>query len=157
MNVPLVNYVQMQTIFASGVATGRFAMGSNEPLGEAQQETIEVPDDTPAPPVPEFSESKNKSESSHLGKRKRGVSEEEGAYMAVFTKAVWGFVGAVQEGAPGIVSAVMGCPNFTKPQLMACLDYLMEHKSSALGFLDMDAEQKELWLMTHLSKTNQSG
>jgi len=31
-NVHLVNYPQMQAIFASGVATGRYAMGSNEPL-----------------------------------------------------------------------------------------------------------------------------
>ena len=34
LNVHLVNYPQMLAIFASGVATGRYAMGSNEPLGE---------------------------------------------------------------------------------------------------------------------------
>jgi hypothetical protein len=35
LNCHLVNYAQMQAIFASGVATRRHAMGSNEPLGEA--------------------------------------------------------------------------------------------------------------------------
>jgi hypothetical protein len=34
LNTHLINYSQMQTIFASGVATGWFAMGSNEPLGQ---------------------------------------------------------------------------------------------------------------------------
>lgn len=152
----------MQTIFASGVATGRFAMGSSEALGEASHETIDIPKDAPTPAGPKDSESKNKAEGSGLGKRKRGAHDEDGVYMASFTDAAWGFVGAVQEsnhseGAPGIVGAVMGCPNFTKTQLMACLDYLMEHKSSALSFLDMDEEQKELWLRNHLAKTNFGG
>jgi hypothetical protein len=34
LNTHLINYSEMQTIFASGVATGWFAMGSNEPLGQ---------------------------------------------------------------------------------------------------------------------------
>lgn len=34
LNAPLVNYLPMQAIFGSGVATGRFAMGSNEALGQ---------------------------------------------------------------------------------------------------------------------------
>ena len=33
LNVPLENYVQMATIFGSGQATGRYAMGSSEALG----------------------------------------------------------------------------------------------------------------------------
>jgi hypothetical protein len=35
----MLNYHEMHTIFVGGIATGRFAMGSNEPLG------------TPSPPV----------------------------------------------------------------------------------------------------------
>ena len=34
LNVSIVNYHFMQTVFGSGVATGRFAMGSNEALGQ---------------------------------------------------------------------------------------------------------------------------
>ena len=33
LNTPLRFYDETQTIFGSGMATGRFAVGSNEPLG----------------------------------------------------------------------------------------------------------------------------
>ena len=35
---------------------------------------------------------------------------------------------------------------------MFCLDHLMEHKRTALGFLDMDADEKDMWLVSHLTK-----
>ena len=42
LNCPIQHYLHMQNIFGSGVATGRFAMGSSEPLGEPQDhETID--------------------------------------------------------------------------------------------------------------------
>jgi len=46
----------------------------------------------------------------------------------------------------------MSCNNFSKGQLMFCLDHLMEHKRTALGFLDMDADEKDMWLVSHLTK-----
>jgi hypothetical protein len=50
LNVPIVNYHYMQTVFGSGVATGRFAMGSNETLGQlAEAESIDLEADAPAP------------------------------------------------------------------------------------------------------------
>ena len=44
LNAPIANYQQIQTIFGCGVATGRFAMGSNEALGQpaADQGTMTV-------------------------------------------------------------------------------------------------------------------
>uniref|UniRef100_A0A0A8Z2J5 Uncharacterized protein n=1 Tax=Arundo donax TaxID=35708 RepID=A0A0A8Z2J5_ARUDO len=47
LNVPLVNYLQMQIFFGNGVATGRFVMGSNEPLRVPfiEPETIDVDTD----------------------------------------------------------------------------------------------------------------
>jgi hypothetical protein len=56
--------------------------------------------------------------------------------VAVFTRvidAIWGLNAAISEGnhaeaAPGIYVAVMECPNFARSDLMACLNYLMEHK-----------------------------
>jgi hypothetical protein len=40
----------MQTIFGCGVATGRFVMGSGEPLGQpSEQEAIDVDNDAPPP------------------------------------------------------------------------------------------------------------
>jgi len=52
LNTHLANYLQMQNIFGSGVATGRFAMGSTEPLGEQQEpETIDLDADAPKTPA----------------------------------------------------------------------------------------------------------
>ncbi|KAK3144144.1 hypothetical protein QOZ80_4AG0309310 [Eleusine coracana subsp. coracana] len=53
LNQPLLNYIQMQTIFVSSVAIGRFNMGSNEPLGTQPQGDpidleIEVPSNATA-------------------------------------------------------------------------------------------------------------
>ena len=42
LNKPINNYVQMQTIFAYDLATGRFAMGSSEPLGEHSHEYVQT-------------------------------------------------------------------------------------------------------------------
>jgi hypothetical protein len=33
LNTPLENYVQMEAIFGGSLATGKYVMGSNEPLG----------------------------------------------------------------------------------------------------------------------------
>ncbi|CAN6197600.1 unnamed protein product [Urochloa humidicola] len=173
LNTPLINYPQMEAIFASGVATGRFAMGSTEPLGDpADAEPIDVDGDDAPRPTEKIGEGVHNNKAGGEGahnnktrgdtpsgvKRKRSMAEEDSS-MASLTEAVWGFAGAVKEtihaeGTPGIVKAVMECNNFTKPQLMFCLDHLMEHKRSALGFLDMDAEQRDLWLTTHLIKNN---
>ena len=153
----------MLAIFASGVATGRFAMGSNEPLGApTPADAIDLEADATPAVTHEgqntATDRRSKAEGGQsLGKRKRGLSEEEGAYMIGLTKAVWGFVEAVKEtthseGAPGIVKAVMSCNNFSKGQLMFYLDHLMEHKRTALGFLDMDADEKDMWLVSHLTK-----
>ncbi|CAN6201275.1 unnamed protein product [Urochloa humidicola] len=152
----------MEAVFASGVAIGRFAMGSTEALGDpADAETFDVdPTDAPNPTenTRDASDSKAKGEASSVGKRKRGMSKEDTSSMAGLTKAVWGFAGAVKEtihseGALGIIKPVIDCSNFTKPQLMFCLDHLMEHKKrSALGFVDMDNEQRDLWLTNHLIK-----
>jgi hypothetical protein len=51
----------------------------------------------------------------------------------------------------------MDCPNYTKAQQMFCLDHLMEHKRPALGFMEMDNEERDLWLACHLSKHNMFG
>jgi hypothetical protein len=148
LNQPLANYIQMQAIFGSGVATGRFAMGSNEPLGEpTDAEPNDVDQYEPVPMEATTEELDRKAKP--LGKRKRQATEDEGGSLPGLTEAIWGFAGAVtasinSEGTPGIVKAVMGCTNFSKAQLMFCLDHLMEHKRSALGFMDMDADERDL-------------
>ena len=155
LNVPIVNYTQMQTIFGCGVATGRFAMGSGEAMStQAEQETIDVDNDAPTPmkedpPAPK--------DNGNDKKRKRGINEEERELLTGVTDAIWGLGTVVSEGnhseaAPGIYKAVMNVPNFSRPELMRCLNYLMLHKASALVFVGMDPMDKELWCQQHLSE-----
>ncbi|KAF8696273.1 hypothetical protein HU200_037176 [Digitaria exilis] len=164
LNCPLMNYLQMQNIFGSGVATGRFAMGSSEPLGTpAEQETIDLDGEAPPPVLPtqngEGSGSNAKGEQQGLGKRKRVVLDDEVAFFIGLTDAINGFAKAVMDtntpkAAPGIYSAVMGCPNFSREALMFCLNYMMKEKETAMGFLDMEPDDRELWLRDHLGRNN---
>jgi len=75
LKVHLVNYAQMQAIFASGVAMGRFAMGSNEPLGEPpSQDAIDLDTEGDGPAAPSVAtDNKNRADASGLGKRKRAA------------------------------------------------------------------------------------
>ncbi|WVZ77426.1 hypothetical protein U9M48_025291, partial [Paspalum notatum var. saurae] len=163
LNTPIANYLPMQIIFGSGVATGRFAMGSNEPLGQPIDLDAVVDLDGDLTPntdstgkAPEMHEPKVKGESSHLGKRKR-VHDNEAALMTGLTEAVWGFANAVaesnhNEAAPGLYRAVMDMADFPREALMVALGHLTENKASGLMFVQMTTEDKDLWLRTFLSK-----
>ena len=153
LNVPIVNYQYMQTIFGCGVATSRFAMGSGELLGQpSEQEAIDVDNDAPPPTKDDVPKDKKDDK-----KRKRVMAEEDVAVFIGVTDAILGLNAAIIEGnhaeaALGIYEAVMGCPNFAKSDLMACLNYVMEHKAPAMVFVEMLPSDKELWINTHLAK-----
>ncbi|KAL6607059.1 hypothetical protein ACP70R_042712 [Stipagrostis hirtigluma subsp. patula] len=169
LNVPLENYVQMQIIFGSGVATGRFAMGSSEPLGKGAEEAFDVDADMADAGKEEGQQEeaqgggqkrdagKKKADSPTLGKRKR-ISEEEGTLMSSMIDAIWGFAAAVSEtahakAAPGVYPAVMGTPGFTRKQLMKVLGYLTENKASGIVFVQTEAD-RELWINEFLINRN---
>jgi hypothetical protein len=99
LNVPIVNYQSMQTIFGSGVVTGRFAMGNNEALGQpSKQDTINLDTDAPALSKEDEPAHKEKPDDKKLGKRKRGLSEEEVALVTGMTEVVWGMSATISEG-----------------------------------------------------------
>lgn len=158
LNVPIVNYTQMQTTFGTGVATGRFVMGSGEALGvPAEQETIDVDKDAPQAHKEDGHDGK---ETNDGKKRKRMLSEEDQELLTGVTDAIWGLGAAVSEGnhaeaAPGIYDAVMNVPNFTRAQLMKCLNYLNLHKVAAFVFVGMKPEDQELWCSLHLMDTEE--
>jgi hypothetical protein len=145
----------MQTIFASGVATGRFALGPNEPLGQpVTPDTIDV--DADAPPV-QFQAREESLEPSNGRKRKRGLTNEDRDLVTGMTDAIYSFASAVAEGnhsdaAPRIYEAVMSVSNFTRPELMFCLNHMMANKATALVFVGMKAEDQELWCSIHLDE-----
>ena len=148
----------MQIVFGSSVAIGRFAMGSNEALGQpAEVESIDLEADAPTATKDDGPAHKEKQEDMKLGKRKRVLSDEDATLMSGMTNVVWGLGAAISEGnhskaAPGIYEAVMGCSNFARTDLMLCLNYLMEHKAPTLVFVGMSPSDKELWINTHLAK-----
>jgi hypothetical protein len=158
LNVPIVNYQFMQTIFGSGVTTGRFTMESNKALGHpSKQDTIDLDTDAPAPSKEDGPAHKEKLDDKKLNKRKRGLSEEEVALVTGMIEAVWGMGAAISEGnhsevALGIYEVVMGCPHFARSDLMLCLNYLMDHKGPAFVFVQMTPSDKDLWSTQHLAK-----
>ncbi|KAJ1256140.1 hypothetical protein BS78_K078900 [Paspalum vaginatum] len=165
LNAPIINYMPMQIIFGSGVAIGRYAVGSNEPLGTpSQPETIDLDlpeggmEPTDTPPSYEVSDGKKKGEGSSQGKRKRVFSEDDHVVMNSMTEAIWGFATAVKEAAnseaaPGVYDVVMGCTAFTREARMHALDHLTVNKATGLVFVQMTPKDKDLWMRTHLAKT----
>ncbi|KAL6893815.1 hypothetical protein ACP4OV_007913 [Aristida adscensionis] len=165
LNVPLENYMPMQIIFGSGVATRRFAMGSNEPLGDAsdQQAPIDLDADEKKPEdiaKGEGSDGKAKGEGASTGKRKR-VAEDDGGLFVGLTDAIWGFTAAVTqathaEAVPGVYAAAMEHGGFSREALMFALGHLTEHKAIGLVFVEMIHEDRDLWLRMFWRSTTSS-
>ncbi|KAJ1274686.1 hypothetical protein BS78_05G080600 [Paspalum vaginatum] len=153
LNTPLLHYKPMEAIFGSGVATGRYAMGSNEPLDIPDDHvTIDLDARTPISieeTIP--ADTKPKLEPTKKGKRKR-VPDDEAALMTGLTDAIKGFSTAIGDGIPGLYQAVMSCPGFTREALMAALEHLTEKKANGLMFLEMSLDDRDLWLRTYLAK-----
>ncbi|RCV10621.1 hypothetical protein SETIT_2G124800v2 [Setaria italica] len=146
LNVSIKNFVQMQMIFGNGFATGRYAMGSNEALGQpfVEPKTMDVEADAPA--IATATEATNDVESSRakvgLGKRKR-----------------MGFAAAVHdaahaEGYPGTYEACVNTPGFPKPLLMKALNHMTTNKASAIQFVKMSPEDRDLWMTSFLQDNN---
>jgi hypothetical protein len=148
----------MHTIFIGGIAIGRFAMGSNEPLGTASQPAeygidsqesdtiiIDGPDKPfPAPPAG--------------GKRKRGgLAEDELMAFTSMTEAVKDIAQAIRENKPTDVhpelyKAIMDVLEYSPDAFMAALNHLVDHKAQGVTFVAMADSHRSLWLQNYLSK-----
>jgi hypothetical protein len=161
----------MQIIFGSGVATGRFAMGSNEPLGKPT-EVVDILDDD-IEVTSEFVDCSNltgkgkavdkgtpcdsNDSKPNLGKRKRFMTDEDVVVFNGMKEVVSDVAAAVRESihaeaAPGIYNVVINCPGFSREALMYALNHMMEHKATSLVFMDMTPDDRDLWLKTFLAK-----
>jgi hypothetical protein len=148
----------MHTIFVGRIATGRFAMGSNEPLGTASpageygtnsQDSDTIINDGPdkpflAPPA--------------RGKRKRGaLAEDELMAFTSMTEAVKNIAQAIRENKPTdihpeLYKAVMDVLEYSRDALMAALNHLVDHKAQGVSFVAMADSHRSLWLRNYLSK-----
>jgi hypothetical protein len=153
------------------VATGRHAIGSNEPLGTpiAEEEVVDLEKKDEeekavnskgkckAEADVKADKGKGKCKAEASKNKRRMITEDDAALMTGFTDAIWGLNATLNEDnhsepAPGIYDAVMGYPGFARTDLMTYLNYLMEHKALAMVFMGMSSEDKELWIHTYLDK-----
>jgi hypothetical protein len=161
----------MQIIFGSEVATGRFAMGSNEPLGKPT-EVVDILDDGievtsefvdcsnltgKGKTVDKGTPSNSNDSKPNLGNRKWFMTDEDVAMFNGIKEVVSDVDAAVHESihaeaAPGIYNAVINGPGFSRESLTYALNHMMEHKATSLVFMDMTLDDRDLWLKTFLAK-----
>ncbi|XP_034594735.1 uncharacterized protein [Setaria viridis] len=158
LNKPIENYQQMEVIFGNGLATGKYAMGSSEPLGspsdfaDSENDHIKLDDmagkGQPAGPL--GSEGGNK--------RKRSMlSEGDILVMQGMTEAVNNVANAiiqtkVEDVHPDLYDAIMFMPGFTDEELMSAYEHLLGNKAHGTTFVKMNDSHRVLWLKTYLAK-----
>jgi uncharacterized protein (DUF1778 family) len=148
----------MHTIFLGGIATGRFAMGSNEPLGapsppaeygtDSQESEIIIIDDLDKP----FSTPPAG------GKRERGaLAGDELQAFTCMTEAVKDAAQAIRENKPtdvhpDLYKAIMDMLDYSPDAPMAALNHLVDHKAQGVTFVAMANSHISLWLRNYLPK-----
>jgi hypothetical protein len=123
----------MHTIFVGGITTGRYAMGSNEPLGapsadyrtdSRESETIIIDGSYKPFSTPPAG-----------GKRKRGgLAEDELQAFTSMTEAVKGVAQPIRDNKPtdihlDLYKAVMDVLEYSPDALMVALNHLVDHKA----------------------------
>ena len=170
LNTPIRFYYQMETIFGSGMATGRHALGSNEPQGVntnhgdsgmgkiAGNFGNHVPDDK-TELQGEGSKATYGMTSNGVGcKRKRAYfSEEEVLMMTNMTNAVNNVANALRETGPAHIDAdlyhaMMDMPGFTKEALIVAFSQFLDNKAHRKGFVDMVDSHRVIWLRKFVAK-----
>lgn len=158
----------MEAIFGGSLATRKYAMGSNEPLGTDMGPVDAIAaEDKSDLASPEVQSGKGKES---LGERSKGSDDkdrpikkrklaEEVDMMSGMIKAVESVGDALRtpqhnEVHADLYGCVMSCPGYTQEALMVALVYLLKNKAEGLCFVQMSEEHRILWLKTYLSTTN---
>ena len=148
----------MMVIFGNGQATGKWAMGSNEPLGtpsdcaESSLKTEILNSGKTVTPKD------TKSEGGVGNKRKRSMLAEEDVVlftgMAEAVKDVADAIRStkVEDSHPKLYGVVMFVPGFTEEALMCAYGHLLDNKALGSAFVKMSDSHHELWLRTYLAK-----
>ncbi|CAD6233575.1 unnamed protein product [Miscanthus lutarioriparius] len=164
LNTPIKFYTEMETIFSSSMATGRFSLGSSEPLGVNQADNvagkIEGHGFATAADVKTSTEMGEGSKATDLltstvgAKRKRAnFSEDEMLMMTNMIDAVNNVANALKETGPAHVDlTVMSMQGFTYEALIVAYTYLLENKALGRGFVNMADNHRNIWLRNYLAK-----
>ncbi|CAM0910853.1 unnamed protein product [Alopecurus aequalis] len=160
LNKPIANYNQLQTIFSFGLATGRHAMGSSEPLGtpDGEPDTQESKSFNVDADKGEEGADKPTEDKAGPKKRKRGVLvDEEVVVFTSMTEAVREVSSAIRDSVPvdvhpGLYEAVMIIKGFSDAAKMVALSHLLDNKAQGQGFVTMAEDHQRIWLHTFLTK-----
>lgn len=163
LNKPIQHYKHMQIIFGNGQATGKYAMGSNEPLGTPSDFAesslkIDLAEDIRSGKTE--AADPTKSEGGVGCKRKRSVlSEDDVILFTGMTQTVNNVTDAirsikVEDSHPELYGAVMFMPGFADEALLAAYGHLLDNKAQGTAFVNMNADHRVLWLRTFLAKHN---
>ena len=170
MNKHIENYKEMITIFGNGLATGKYAMGSNEALGspsnfaDSSVKTEPHDDEKAAKSMDDaakvFGEACKDvtSGSGPSNKRKRYIlTEEDHVVMAGMTEAVRDVASAIRETKVEVLNldlygAVMYMPGFAEEALICAFSHLVDNKAQGDAFVNMTDSHRVLWLRTWLAK-----
>jgi len=150
------------------MATGRYAIGSSEPLGVNQADSVAakiegngftyVADVKTTTEVGEGSKAIELLTSTVGGKRKRpNFIEDEMLMMNNMTYAVNNVANALRETCPAHVDpdlylAVTKMHGFTTEALIVAYTYLLENMAIATGFVKMAISHRDIWLRNYLTK-----
>ncbi|KAJ1299124.1 hypothetical protein BS78_01G507600 [Paspalum vaginatum] len=162
-------HFQMQVIFGNGQATGKYAMGSNEPLGspsdcaESSLKTEILDEGKGTVQAVQhlekmFAEAPKSSDVPVGSKRKRYIlSEQDTMVLTNVTDAVNNVADAIRatkvdEVHPELYGAVMYMPGFTEEALIVAFSHLVNNKAQGIAFVGMSESHRVLWLRTFLAK-----
>ncbi|CAD6233236.1 unnamed protein product [Miscanthus lutarioriparius] len=176
LNKHIENYQQMMTIFGNGQATGKYAMGSNEPLGtlaEFSDSSIKIEplkDGKGAKSSHDAAKLLGKcakdgkegdSDSSAGNKRNRSMfTEEDTTIFYQMTDAVKDVASAIHETKPekpeimhlDLYGVVMYMPSFPEEGLIVAYSHLLDNKAQGDAFVGMIERHHVLWMRTCLAK-----
>ena len=157
----------MEACFANKLATGKFAMGSKEPLGKptvlngegiaaATPIVLDVDLVGIGAPTPASTPTTTPSPTATNYKRKRVMSEEDELQCRNMSDALRDVASAINntchtETHPDLYKAVMDL-SFEMPQRLAVLDYLTEHKGKGLNFVKMEVAVRQASFKRILAK-----
>jgi hypothetical protein len=163
-----VHYKEMETIFGNNLATGKYAMGSNEALGSPSDF---ADSDVKSEPYDEEKAAKGMEEHAEMfvnvakekgdgpsRKRKRSIlSEEDHAVLSSMTEVVKDVAAAIRETKvevlnPDLYGAVMYMEGFSEEALIVAFNHLTDNKAQGDAFVNMNDGHYVLWLRTWLAK-----
>jgi hypothetical protein len=168
LNKPIENYQQMLVIFGNGMATEKYAMGSNEPLcspsdwaeSALKTDSTDVTKDSKG--AEEFGkmalDAPKGADVAVGSKRKRSMlTEEDTLVLSSVTDVVNNVAEAihstkVDEVHPNLYSAVMFMPGFTEEALIVAFSHLVDNKAQGTTSVGMSHSHCVLWLRTFLAK-----